>query len=564
MSQSGSSSPTLHGGSFEEDFKPVGDVESQKPTASPKKIHHWHLVASHTLITDAVLNHKYKGSGTETDPYLVEFIPHDPRNPMEMPQWKKYCITLTVAFATLAVAFVSSAYTGSIAQVLKELHTTQEVATLGVSLFVLGFAIGPLLWAPLSELYGRQILFFGTYAMLTTFNAAAAGVNSITALLILRFLAGAFGSSPLTNAGGVIADIFPASQRGLGMSIFAAAPFLGPVIGPIVGGFAGERIGWRWVEGIMAIFTGALWLFGAVTIPETYAPVLLRKRAAALSKKTGKAYISFLDKKHGKPVASQAFKKALARPWVLLFVEPIVLLISIYMAILYGTLYMLFGAFPIVYQELRGWSEGIGGLAFLGVAVGMILGVIYSAIDNRRYARLERKYSGNAPPEARLPPAMVGAVALPIGMFWFAWTNYPSIPWIVSIIASAPFGFGMVEVFLACMNYLIDSYTVYAASVLAANSVLRSLFGAVFPLFTNQMYHRLGPHWASSIPAFLALICTPFPFVFYRFGHKIRMKCRYSAQAHEIMEQIRTSEGDDTEGDDGNNDHDEEKKQTDS
>lgn len=96
---------------------------------------------------------------------------------------------------------------------------------------MLGFAIGPLLWAPMSELYGRQILFFGTYAMLTAFNAGAAGSQNIQTLLILRFFAGAFGSSPLTNAGGVIADMFPASERGLAMSIFAAAPFLGPTIG---------------------------------------------------------------------------------------------------------------------------------------------------------------------------------------------------------------------------------------------------------------------------------------------------------------------------------------------
>jgi MFS family permease len=394
----------------------------------------------------------------------------------------------------------------------------------------------------MSEIYGRQVLFCGTYAMLTVFNAGAAGSQNMATLLILRFFAGAFGSSPLTNAGGVIADIFPANQRGLGMSVFAAAPFLGPAIGPIVGGFVGETVGWRWVEGVMAIFTGVLWIAGALYIPETYPPVLLQKRAAALSKQTGKKYISILEKKRGKTTPAKAFKTALARPWALLFTEPIVLLISIYMAILYGTLYMLFGAFPIVFQEYRGWSQGIGGLSFIGVAVGMTIGVVYSIFDNKRYANVEKKYNGEAPPEARLPPAMAGAVALPIGMFWFAWTNYPSIHWIVCIIATAPFGFGMVLVFLSSMNYLIDSYTIYAASVLAANSVLRSLFGFAFPLFTNQMYTGLGIHWASSIPAFLALACLPAPFVFYKYGKAIRLKCKYSAQAHEAMIQMKNAE----------------------
>ncbi len=279
--------------------------------------------------------------------------------------------------------------------------------------------------------------------------------------------------------------MFPASHRGLAMSVFAAAPFLGPTIGPIVGGFVAQTEGWRWVEGLMAIFTGLLWIIGTLTIPETYSPVILRRRAQKLSKITGKVYRSKPEVLHGVKTVSQEFRTALSRPWILLFKEPIVLLLSIYMAIIYGTLYMMFAAFPIVYQQQRGWSPGIGGLAFIGVAVGMIIAVIYSIWDNVRYRKVEEKYNGNAPPETRLPPTMLGSVFLPLGLFWFAWTNYPSIHWIVSIIGTAPFGFGMVLVFLSVMNYLIDSYVIYAASVLAANSVLRSLFGAAFPLFTT-------------------------------------------------------------------------------
>ena len=224
---SGASSPTLRSPSAEN----IHDLESQKQPTLPKRASHWQLIKSHSLVTDEVATYPYKGSGTEDDPYLVEFILHDPRNPMNFPEWKKWFITLTVAIATLAVAFVSSAYSGAVAQILKEFHSSEEVGILGISLFVLGFAIGPLLWAPFSELYGRQILFIGTYAALTVFNAGAAGANSMATLIVLRFLAGAFGSSPLTNAGGVIADMFHADQRGLGMSVFAAAPFLGPVIG---------------------------------------------------------------------------------------------------------------------------------------------------------------------------------------------------------------------------------------------------------------------------------------------------------------------------------------------
>lgn len=308
----------------------------------------------------------------------------------------------------------------------------------------------------MSELFGRQILYTVTFGAFTAFNAGVPGAKNMWTVLVLRFFAGSFGSSPLTNAGGVIADCFPARQRGLATSVFAGAPFLGPALGPIIGGFLGEAGGWRWLTGFLAAFSGLCWILGTILVPETYSPVLLRKRAAALSKKTGKFYESKLDIDRGKVSIGELFKTALSRPWILLFKEPIVLILSIYMAIIYGTLYMLFGAYPIVYQQGRGWSEGIGGLAFIGVLIGMIFAVTYSiSFDNNRYQKVVDEAGGFAPPEARLPPAMLGGVALTIGLFWFAWTNSPSLPWAASMAAGIPFGFGMVLVFLAIMVSLL-------------------------------------------------------------------------------------------------------------
>jgi MFS family permease len=395
----------------------------------------------------------------------------------------------------------------------------------------------------MSEMYGRQVLYISTFACFAIFNAGVAGSQNMATVIILRFFAGSFGSSPLTNAGGVVADCFSARERGLAMSIFAAAPFLGPAIGPIIGGFLGESAGWRWLVGFLAAFSGFCWVLGVVCVPETYSPVLLRKRAQALSKKTGKVYMSQLDIDRGVINAGEAFKTALSRPWILLFREPIVLILSIYMAIVYGTLYMLFAAYPIVYQQGRGWSEGIGGLSFIGVLIGMIMAVTFSIYPmNSRYQKIVDKHNGFAPPEARLPSSILGGVFLPIGLFWFAWTNSPTLPWAVSMAAGIPFGFGMVLVFLSVMNYLIDSYTIFAASVLAANSILRSSFGAAFPLFTSYMYKSLGIHWASSVPAFLALACVPFPFLFYKYGATIRKKCKYAAQSEAFMSKLRAQQ----------------------
>lgn len=311
----------------------------------------------------------------------------------------------------------------------------------------------------------------------------------------------------------------------------------------------------------MAIFTGVLWIICTFVYPETYAPVLLRRRAQALSKRTGKVYISKLQA--GQPIKTvgSQLKISLSRPWILLFKEPIVFLTAIYMAIIYGTLYLCFAAFPIVFQQGRGWSPGIGGLSFIGIAVGMTAATIGTIFDNKRYGRVAAANGGMAPPEARLPPALLGSILLPVGLFWFAWTNGPDIHWIVSIIGSAFFACGIVLVFLSLMNYLIDSCefissaqpllhpanqnaldVIFAASVLAANSVLRSLFGAAFPLFTTYMYQNLGVHWASSIPAFLALACVPCPFLFYKYGAAIRMKCEYAAEAANVLQRMRTAQ----------------------
>ncbi|KAF1364755.1 benomyl/methotrexate resistance protein [Lizonia empirigonia] len=512
------------------------DVESGR-----EGISHWKMILDQGVVTNDIVNWEYEGSGTEEDPYAVEWLPNDPRNPMTFAKTKKWIMAIACANSVLVVSFCSSAFSGGIQQIMIEFSVSQEVVTLGVSLFVLGFALGPLLWAPFSEMYGRQVVFAGTYLCFMAFNAAVAGGQNIWSVLILRFFAAAFGSSPLTNAGGVIADLFNANERGLAMSIFSAAPFMGPVLGPIIGGFLGMTEGWRWVNGLMAIWAGVLLIVTACLVPETYPPVLLRRRAERLSKMTGEVYRSRTDIDQGKISLGEALATGLKRPWILLFCEPIVLLLSLYHAIIYGILYMLFGAFPIVYRQGRGWNEGISGLPFVAVAIGVILAITYVVvIDNKMYMKkVNESGKGYTTPEARLPMCLVGGIVLPIGLFWFAWTNSPNLPWAASVCAAIPFGFGMVLIFLSIMNYLIDSYTIFAASVLAGNSTIRSVFGAAFPLFTQQMYDGMGIHWASSVPAFLAVACIPLPFLFYKYGATIRQKCKYAAQSEAFMEKIR-------------------------
>ena len=499
----------------------------------------WHLLFDHGAITQEVLNYQFPGSGTDDDPFIVTWIPDDSRDPHSLSSVRKISITLLSASSSLIVSLASSAYSGTVDEIIAEFHVSSQVATLGLSLYVLGFAIGPLLWAPFSEIAGRQITFFISLFGLASFLAGSAASPNITSLCILRFFAGAFGSAPLSNAGGTISDLFNARKRSLALTLYAAAPFLGPSLGPIIGGFLGMRVGWRWVQGFLAATCLFIWGLTTLFIPETYTPFLLVKRSERLSLISGRIYRSQIGLRKKKESTRELVWKTLARPLVLLLKEPAVLISSIYTAIVYGTLYMLFAAFPIVFQEIRGWNPGIGGLAFLGIMVGMIIGIICTIPASFHYMKIQDQNNGYASPEVRLLQCMPGALIIPISQFCFAWTNYPSIHWSVSIFTTAPFGLGVILIYLGIMNYLIDSYTIYAASVLAANAVLRSIFGAIFPVITAYMYDRLGIHWAPSIPAFLSLLFAPFPFLFYRYGATVRQRCRYATESDDHMQNLR-------------------------
>ncbi|KAH0833550.1 hypothetical protein AYO21_05228 [Fonsecaea monophora] len=492
-------------------------------------------------LDDDVCNQNYPGRGTDDDPYIIDFLQNDCQDAMNFTKGRKWAIAVLQSLSTFAVTFASSVYVSGIGGITQRFGVSREVATLGLSLFVLGFALGPLIWAPLSEVYGRKSIFVVSFTAYTAFSVAAACAPNIATLLALRFLASAFGSSSMTNVGGVIADMFSKKERGMATGMFVTAPFLGPALGPVAGGFLGETQGWRWTLGLSAILGGLIWIATTLTTHETYAPFILRRRAKALSRMTGSVYVSRIDA--GKPpkTLSQELSVSFTRPWVLLFREPIVLLASLYIAIVYGTLYMFFAGFPIVFQAARGWSQGIAGLPFVGVAIGVCLATLAAGVDNKRFVRQCEAAEAEervVEPEARLRTAMAGSIVLPIGLFLFAWTTYPSVHWIAPIIGGMFFAAGLVMVFISLMSYLVDSYVVYAASVLAANSVLRSLFGTAFPLFTTRMYRNLGNQWASSIPAFLVIGCLPFPFLFYKYGPQIRSRCKYAAEAAKVLEMM--------------------------
>ncbi|PYI16999.1 membrane transporter [Aspergillus violaceofuscus CBS 115571] len=494
------------------------------------------LIFDDGFITHDILDHRYEGSGTDAHPYIVTWLADDPRDPMAFRDTTKWAIAVLSTLASLIVALCSSAYSAGLADITDEFHVSAEVALLGSSFFVLGFALGPLLLGALSEAYGRRMIMLASGVFLTAFSAGAAASPNIATVIILLFLAGSLGSAPVAVSGGVIADLFSAKARGAPMGLYAAVPFLA-VLGPVIGAAVEVGGGWRWIQGAMAILAGTVTLALFWLLPETYAPVLLASRARRLTKTTARVYRSVMDIGHSRDhIVGNELRTLLLRPWVLLFREPIVLLLSVYSSILNGITYMSFAAYPIVFQQIRGWNSLDTGLTFIGMLVGVLCAIPHVLVSHTEYvkkmSRTRYRDTARLPPEVRLLDAFPASIALPVGLFWFAWTIVPvSIPWIVPVLGSVPVGYGLLMIFLPCYNYLVDSYTIYAASVMAACTLMNSVFAAAFPLFTDQMYQGLGPQWAASVPAFLALACVPIPFVLYRYGALIRARCFYAAEA---------------------------------
>ncbi|KAI1395415.1 major facilitator superfamily domain-containing protein, partial [Hypoxylon fuscum] len=509
----------------------------------PSKIP-WHKVlAVQGYVTPEMLSHVYRGEGTEDEPYLVTFLDDDPRDPMQFSPSLRWSLCCVAGYVTFSVAFISSAYAAGVRGISQELEASPELVTLGLSLFLIGFVLGPFVWAPTSELFGRQPILILSTVIHVILNIAICFCQGLVSLLMLRFLSGAFGAAPLTNSGGMIADTFPPKERGLAITVYALVPLFAPVLGPLIGEFVAGTLGWRWLMGIMALFSASALLVSLLLLPETYAPVLLRHRAQRLSKMTGKVYTSILTaNNHNTPSLSTSLATTLSRPFLLATHEIIILSMALYQAVVFGTLYLTFAAFPIVYTDLRGWPQEQSGLSFIGVLLGILLSVAFQLWDNNRYVKLvDRSETYSAPAEARLLGCCIGGISIAVGLFWFAWTTFPDIHWMINAAAGVPFGFGIILVTISSTNYLIDSYTVFAASALTLCICARAVCGAVFPLFVRSVFANLGVSWGLSIPAFLSLFCTPFPFIFYRYGPAIRARGKYAIEADKCLEQARQS-----------------------
>ncbi|KAJ5844622.1 uncharacterized protein N7525_002363 [Penicillium rubens] len=448
--------------------------------------------------------------------------------PKNFPPRRKWVITIMLGMMTICVTFGSSVFSTATKQTARKFGVSPEVMVLAVSLFVLGFAFGPIIFGPLSELYGRKRPLFVGIFIFAIFQIPVAVAQNLQTIFICRFLGGLFASAPLAIVSGILADMFDPVERGIAMAIFAAATFIGPVAGPIIGGFVTiSYLGWRWTEYITAIWAFATAAVALLVIPETFEPTLLVQRAKRLRHKTKNWALH--AKAEEKVVNYRDIAvRYLLRPFQMLLQEPILLLVTLYTGFIYAFLYTCFVAYPISFQEERGWNGGVGALPFVAVICGVFCAcLIIIAFSLTRYRTFIIR-NGRVKPEERLIPMILGGILLPAGMFWFGWTSNPHITWVPQVVSGSFLGSGVILIFLQGLNYIIDVYPMYANSAIAANCFFRSWLGAGFPMFATAMFHNLGVAWAMTLLGCLTAALFPVPIVFYIYGPKIRSWSRFT------------------------------------
>lgn len=382
--------------------------------------------------------------------------------------------------------------------------------------------------SPLSEIYGRQPVLNAANIFLTAWQIGCALAPNVGALIGFRFLAGVGGSACLTIGGGIISDLFPVAERGRANAMFSIGPLFGPVIGPIIGGFISQRAGWRWVYWVLLCACGVTTLGNIALNSETNPVVLLRRKTENLRKELnqpGLECVYDIDSDPRELKKRTVLARGIIRPLRMLFGSPILLLLAVYLSFVFGMLYLLFTTLTSLYEGVYHWPIELCGLAYLGMGLGFILGVVVVAkTSDATVVRLTKANKNIYEPEMRLASCLIFAFFIPVSFFWYGWTADKHVHWVVPLVGLIPFAFGMMGIFLPIQTYFIDAGGPYAASAVAGLTALRCLFGAFLPLAGPSMYSTLGLGWGNSLLGFLALGLIPAPALIYRYGGHIRRK----------------------------------------
>lgn len=492
-----------------------------------------------TVLTGVNIRKRTTNEGGAGDVFIVGFQgANDPLDPHNWSYALRIWVTMQVAAIGFVVGVASSIDSSAIPHAAVTFGVSEVVASLATGLYLIGFGVGALFAGPFSETLGRNAIYIATLTIYMIFIMAAGLAPNIGAWLAFRFLAGFFGSTPLTCAGGSLSDIWSPWERIYFFPVFANAAFLGPIIGPVIGGYIVTSPllnNWRWTEWITLIISGAVLVSVVLTQPETFPPILLKWKAAHMRAITGDdRYRAEVE------VRRESFfhrlGRALYRPFLLTATEPIIVLVALYLTVIYIVLFTFLDGYTYIFEEIHHTSEGVTGLCFLGIAIGLFgasaLVPFIAKLAKKKMAEVHAAGKTRLPPEFRLWFAMLAGPSIPVSLFWMAWTSDSNISIWSPLAASVLFGYGILCIFISCYQYVIDSYEIYAASALASITLIRYVAAGGMTVVGIPFYQNMGVHYTLTILACLSIPLVPVPFVFYKYGHRIRARSRY-APKHE-------------------------------
>lgn len=463
--------------------------------------------------------------------YEVTFDgPNDPLHPFNWSMKKKTLICIMLCIDCICISMASSIFASAVTQICEIYHIITVVAILGVTLFVFGFAASPVIYAPLSEIYGRRgVLVISAFGF-AIFQFAVATAENLQTIFICRFFGGLIGAAPMAVVPAAFTDMFDTNMRGKAVCLFSLGVFVGPILSPVMGSYIAQRTSWRWLEYVVGCLASLVFVLITLFFPETHHPTILVNKAKLMRKQTNNWGIHAAHENVELSIKT-IVKNNLTRPLRMLCTEPALLIVTIYNSFVYGILYLMLEAYPIVFVEGYGLVEN-GELPYIALIIGMFFCAAFIWYCEGDYLKRVRA-KGGLVPEARLYPMIVSGIVFPIGILWFCWTGYypQKIHWICPTIAGSFIGFGLMGIFLPCLNYIIESYLLVAGSAVAANTFLRSAFGAVFPLFAGYMFEGMGVGWAGLLLGLFAAAMIPLPFFFLKYGESIRRKSKYGYAA---------------------------------
>ncbi|KAG1834348.1 major facilitator superfamily domain-containing protein [Suillus subluteus] len=455
----------------------------------------------------------------EAESFYVDFEDGDRRNPVNFSPARKWAITINACAFTGIVAAAASSYTMGYSSMIRDLDCTLFQATLGFSVFTIGFALAPLVTSSFSEEFGRFPFYIVSSFMFVLSEVMMALAPNVQAVIVARAIGGCFGSTGAILVAGTIADIWLPHQRGFPISLYALAAIASSGLGPMIAGWieANPSLQWRWIQWIQAIVSGVCSISMLLILRETRSTVILVRMARQVRKDTGDGRYRARSEAN-KPCLMSMIATSCTRPLRLLFTEPIVQSFSLWIGFVWGVLFFLLDSVSGEFQNIYGFGVGETGSIFATIAIGSLLGYLANIYEERLY----KKYVHRKGQEARLYIACAACITLPTGMLIFAWTARPDIPWIVPLIGLTLFMASTFVIYQVVFIYLADCYGPYASSALAGQSLCRNSLSTIFPLFTSQMNDLLTYKWAGTVFALIAAIMIPIPYILFFYGSRIR------------------------------------------